>query len=288
MDADSVSDTHAQALARIGSPGAYFGLPALDRPLRGVKRGYLFLIAGPPAGGKTLLTTHLVLNNLGLKTAWFTPDESHGFAVAKLAGLALGKSVEEIERMVNTPKGMTQLSHFADDYLQKVYVSEVGAADQIQNELVRAARHWGGGPPDLLVWDYAELLDPGYPADVASKMDYFKKLIKSMNCHGVIIHQARKGSTNVMAGYADPSMDDLKEAGPAEAFQILYCRRTPVRNQVDKQRQELHPSSEVWILKNKAAPDKPQNGITFYLGQGGRLSSSEDIEPPTKKGLRFI
>lgn len=285
---DSSEDTHAQALARIGTPGIRFGLPALDGPLRGVKRGMLFLIGGPPAGGKTLLTTHLAANNLNLKIAWFTPDETHGYAVAKIAGLHFGMAIEDIERMLGTKRGIAQLGEYADTKLTNLFVSENPNANDVQAELARAARRWGGGPPDLFIWDYAELLEPGYPAGMNQKMDYFKQLIKVLNCHGVIIHQARKNASSSFGQMMEPTMDDLKEAGPAEAFQILFCRRTPTPTNLDKQREALHPTSEVWILKNKAAPGIPPDPITFHIGRGGRLSSSEADQLPTRRELKHL
>ena len=285
---DSSEDTHAQALARIGTPGIRFGLPALDGPLRGVKRGVLFLIGGPPAGGKTLLTTHLAAHNLNLKIAWFTPDETHGYVVAKIAGLHFGMSIEDIERMLSTKKGIAQLGEYAEQKLPNLFVSEDPNASNVQTELARAARRWGGGPPDLFIWDYAKLLDPGYPAGMAQKMDYFKQMIKALNCHGVIIHQALKNSMSTFRLGVDPTMDDLSEAGPAEAFQILFCRRTPTPTMLDKQRESMHPTSEVWILKNKAAPGIPPDPITFHIGRGGRLSSSEAENIPTRKELRHL
>lgn len=272
-------DTHAQALARIGGPSIKFGLPALDRPLRGVKRGYLFLIGGPPAGGKTLLTTHLVLNNLNLKIAWFTPDESHGWTIAKLAGLAHGKSTEEIEHMLADTRHRKALETWAETKLTNLFVSEEKRVRYVGEELARASAQWGGGPPDLWVWDYAGTLDPGYRSGMTEKIEWFKDMTKKLGCYGVIIHQAKKEE---IGSDAIPTLDSLKEAGGPEAFQVLFVRRPPANTLHERTVQEMYPTSEVWILKNKAAPGLPADAVRFSIGAGGRLSAIElPHQPPT-------
>lgn len=258
---------HDKALEQIGGELLKFGLPSLDGAIKGVMRGELFLIAGPPAGGKTLLTTHLVLNNLNRKTIWFTPDESHAFCLAKLFALATAFPGDP-EEIVDTKKGRVRVERFAKEHLANLHIYTSEKIKDVEADFIDASRKWGGGPPELFVFDYAGKLQPGYDTTMGNKIDWFKGLIKLYGMYGVVIHQGRKGS---ISETSDPDLNSLTGAGGPEAFQVLWCRQCPAYTPAEKLKQDLHPAMEVWVLKNKVRFKRPLDPLIFYLRAGGYM-----------------
>ena len=261
-------ESHTDALqALAASSGITFGLTELDLAIRGCRLGDLSLIAGPPHGGKTQLAMHLALHAPEKRLLWFTPDESHGFLLQKLAAIHLGLAQHEVEALAKTPAGMQRLSCFTAN-LTNLKVSESGDSSEVKKAIEMAVREWGAAP-QALVFDYADLLaHPMGETRMEAKMDYFKRLGKELGAAMVVIHQAIKAG---MRDQGTPSLADMDTAGHKQATLVLWTRRTPTPRPSDVLREKLHPTMEVWVLKNKWQPMRPVAPIVLSLEAGGLL-----------------
>lgn len=262
-------ESHREALQTLAnSTGVQFGLPELDRAIRGCRASDLSLIAGPPHGGKTQLAMHLVLHNPEKRVLWFTPDESHGFLMLKLTAIRMGLAQEDVEMMSKNELGMRELTKITDE-MGGLKVSGSGDSVDLRKSIDEATRDWGG-LPNVIVFDYAEMLEhPMGEAGLGSKMMYFKKVGKETGAAMVIIHQANKMG---IRSTDTPSLADMDTAGHKEATLVLWCRRTPTPRQTDVLREKQYPTSEVWVSKNKWQPMRPLDPIVLSIGPGGRLA----------------
>ena len=256
-------DPHLAALQRGFGEGMLFGLPALDAPLQGVVPGQLFLVAGPPSGGKTQLSMHLLLQNRKRRIIWITPDETHGFVIRKLLCIEHGLTMAEAKRWVETRD--PRVRRFTQSLTGLVF-GESGKRDDIQKLTDEAARRWGE-PPELIGLDYVGRLRLGdYETPVSQKVDWLKETAIAFNTRILALHQSNRGGINPprdpRGRMAPPTMADIREAGEAESFQIVWCRRGDGIGG--------RKANEVWVLKNKWNPESIDQCHTFFVERGGR------------------
>lgn len=269
---------HEAALDQVsGSDGLKTGYTTLDRALDVIVRGELCIIAGPPTGGKTTFALNLVLNNAGTRTVWVTPDESHGFLVKKLVCAEFNVTQQQL--LAFRKGNRKKVSMFLDDAEAWLHVTDEANPKRLEQIMEETVKEWDGERPQLLVFDYAKLLGLGERFnDTTSKIAWLKAFAKLSQLHVVVIHQALKASIDPIwvNRHGDkeafrPQISDLSEAGPAEAFQILWMRRTPVLTDDDADRERHRPSAELWILKNKIQSDLPMEPFRFLISPGGRF-----------------
>ena len=221
-----------------------------------------------------LLAMTLAINNPDLRILWFTPDESHPFLIQKMACMHFGLDQEAVEKMAQDTKGKKKLGLFVEG-LSNLKVCEDGSYDTVLKAIDQASREWGE-KPHVMVFDYADLFEPPMASGetmLKHKMEWFKRTAKTMGVGMILLHQAKKSAIRGSAAQ-DPSMEDLDTAGHKEATLILWCRMTPARTQSEKLRHKLHPTMEVWVMKNKWQPNRPTDPLVLHLEAGGRLRSA--------------
>jgi KaiC/GvpD/RAD55 family RecA-like ATPase len=179
--------------ARTPGRRIYLGIESFDAAMRGIAPGELCLVVGYAHSGKTVLTTEVILNNADRRIAFFTPDETRVLVLVKLASLIHGISAEELEARIAADDGMAvgMVRSVAEQHLPHLAVFDQGMDLHAMDRAVAEVTHAWGAPPELLIFDYLDLLQ-GAGDDVPSKVNAIKAWGKRHNAPLILLHQSSR------------------------------------------------------------------------------------------------
>lgn len=243
----------------------HFGIPSIDRKLKGFRVGEFNIVAGLTHHGKSLLCQTMVWNNRAVPMLWVSPDESRAKVLAQFAATAMGRHykndlepiLEEREADGITP---TQAAMEMSDEVVEVVkewfphlivignqyltLADLGVAVDEAHEVL-------GERPKLMFFDYMELLRLPPGADPWNgQADALKEFAARAEVGVVAIHQVKRLQFKTDALDPDPAM--LRGGGERQAFSIVWCAREAlILQDAGGQPEERQPKVRVYIIKNK-------------------------------------
>ena len=112
-------DEYEQAASSNGVRGMRFGFPAIDQHYGGIWPGELFTLAGPPGTGKSFVANMVAYNEWarGEPVALFTLENSILMAQMRIACMALGLSIEDLQTGNLSDEEVTLLREWCNDVL---------------------------------------------------------------------------------------------------------------------------------------------------------------------------
>lgn len=170
------------------------GVDEFDDVMRGIAPGELLLVVGFAHSGKTVLTTEVILNNRDKRIVFFTPDETRVLVLVKLCSLVHGISAEELEARIaaDDTAAIEMVRATARDHFPNLAVCDMGVDLRAMDRYMVEAEHYWGDKAQLVIFDYAELLD-GYD-DARAAITALKAWGKNHNVPFMLLHQSSRTS----------------------------------------------------------------------------------------------
>jgi replicative DNA helicase len=160
-----------------------FGIKSLDDSLQGFKRGFLMLVYAKTAGGKTTFAINIAHNvaNLGFSVMYVSLEMSYENISAKFDALESRLDSNKIMFGKLTPEELVQYEEALKKQKEKnarLFICDVkrNATMSMICAEIEKYKNKNGKVPDLIVVDYANLLEPTKVyKDRSSKYDYLLK-----------------------------------------------------------------------------------------------------------------
>lgn len=189
-----LSDAAFQLIADARNPHRiYLGIEALDREMRGISPGHVVVVNGYSHSGKTQTTIHVIRHNADKRVLYLTPDEPPALVITKLAAAESGMGGEELEARVRADDhtGMAILNDTLDRYPGLVVVSRSMTPRILNAVYDEACDHWGT-PPDLVVFDFLDLLQGG--EGTMAKAEVLKAFATEHHVPLFLLHQTSRSA----------------------------------------------------------------------------------------------
>jgi len=282
----------------------YTGFTDLDREMRGIAAGELCLILGYSHSGKTLVTLEMLKANRNKNVIYFVPDEPRTLVLIKLACVTHGINAIDLERAVaaDEPQAIDILRSTALEHFPNLAVFDQNMAlSDMEKALGEVSDMWGQ-KPDLVVFDYLELLQGG-GEDVPSKANTIKAWGRRHDVPLLVLHQT---SRTAGADGKRMTISSGSFGGEQQATHIIGVRRK--RFEIDFQIRELEAKLDkssaserameqldslryesrihahtltLNLVKNKRPAGTLIDDIDFEIEQGtGRLTRLRDGDLP--------
>jgi KaiC/GvpD/RAD55 family RecA-like ATPase len=282
----------------------YTGFTDLDREMRGIAAGELCLILGYSHSGKTLVTLEMLKANRNKNVIYFVPDEPRTLVLIKLACVTHGINAIDLERAVaaDEPEAIDILRSTALEHFPNLAVFDQNMAlSDMEKALGEVSDMWGQ-KPDLVVFDYLELLQGG-GEDVPSKANTIKAWGRRHDVPLLVLHQT---SRTAGADGKRMTISSGSFGGEQQATHIIGVRRK--RFEIDYQIRELEAKLDkssaserameqldslryesrihahtltLNLVKNKRPAGTLIDDIDFEIEQGtGRLTRLRDGDLP--------
>lgn len=268
---------------RLRQNGGIVGLPtgikALDRRLRGLCKGRLYVVAGRPAMGKSIV---------GLKFALAAALAGHG---ALFISLEMPRT--EIMSRVQSALSRIPLDHFESGTLTppeldtvtdtmnrisplKLFVSDSGRLS-ITGLTAKVKRHHRRYGLDLLVVDYLQLLEgrgENRTQQIGDISRGLKRLAMELNIPVVALSQLNRGLEQ--RHDKRPALSDLRESGDVEqdADVVLMLYRDEIYNP-DSDR-----AGVLELLVRKFRSGEPGTVEAAFLGRYADIGDLTHAPPP--------
>ena len=252
-----------------------FGLRVFDEAtLGGARGGQLVTIIGRSHTGKTLLALNMVARNRKHRTLWVSPDETETMFWGRYAAVRLAIDQKDwINRLIRKdPTAWERVEQLMRDETHLHFESTGMTVDDLDKAMrIASVELWDGQRPDVIVYDYLELIRGGGAGDAASvqaKIESFKQLVSDWRVVGVILHQSGRGSGN--RGKAG-GIEAGRYASTSEShFLIETWRRWDDTNLDDEDRAHYANEISVGLWKNKSGDgEKAEANLT--IDPSGRL-----------------
>ena len=283
----------------------FTGFPDLDKEMRGIAPGEMANIIGYSHSGKTLVLLEILKANRNKNVAFFTPDEPRTLVLIKLACVMHGVSAVDLERLIASDDSSsidmlrsTALEHFPH---LAVYDESVSLGD-MEKATAEVSDVWGA-PPDLVVFDYLELLQGG-GEDVPSKANSLKAWGRRHEVPLLVLHQT---SRSAGADGKKLSISSGAFGGEQQATHIVGVRRKKfdIQAQITELQQKIERSTPsdtalerldylkyeerlhahtltVNLVKNKRPGGQLIDDMDYEIETGtGRLTRLKDGNMPT-------
>lgn len=173
----------------------YTGFTDLDREMRGIAPGEMAMLIGYSHSGKTLTMLEMLKANRNKHVIYFVPDEPRPLVLIKLACVVHGMDAKELERLVakDDPGAIDLLRQTAiDDFPTLAVLDQPMALSDMEKAMAEVSDVWGQ-KPDLVVFDYLELLQGG-GEDVPSKANTMKAWGRRHDVPLLVLHQTSRSS----------------------------------------------------------------------------------------------
>jgi len=282
----------------------YTGFTDLDREMRGIAAGELCLILGYSHSGKTLVTLEVLKANRNKNVIYFVPDEPRTLVLIKLACVTHGVNAIDLERAVaaDEPQAIELLRSTALEHFPNLAVFDQNMAlSDMEKALGEVSDMWGQ-KPDLVVFDYLELLQGG-GEDVPSKANTIKAWGRRHDLPLLVLHQT---SRTAGADGKRMTISSGSFGGEQQATHIIGVRRKrfEIEHQIRELEAKLDRSSAserameqldllryesrihqhtltINLVKNKRPAGTLIDDIDFEIEQGtGRLTRLRDGDLP--------
>jgi replicative DNA helicase len=284
----------------------YTGFNDLDREMRGIAAGEMCLVIGYSHSGKTLTLLEMLKANSNKNIIYFVPDEPRTLVLIKLACVTHGVNAADLERLIamDDTEAIDLLKQTANEHFPTLAVlDQPMALSDMEKAMSEVSDMWGQ-KPDLVVFDYLELLQGG-GEDVPSKANTMKAWGRRHDVPLLVLHQTSRssGSDGKRMTISSGSF-----GGEQQATHIIGVRRkrfeieSQIREleakldkstaserameQLDNLRYEARIHSHTLTLnlvKNKRPAGSLIDDIDFEIEQGsGRLTRLRDGELPSQ------
>lgn len=282
----------------------YTGFADLDDQMRGIAPGEMTLVVGYSHSGKTLTMLEMLRANHTKNVVYFVPDEPRPLVLIKLACVVHGINAFELEKLVAADDGhaIDLLQETANEYFPNLAVfDQPMALSDMEKAMGEVCDVWGQ-KPDLVVFDYLELLQGG-GEDVPSKANTLKAWGRRHDVPLLVLHQTSRSSG---ADGRRMTISSGSFGGEQQATHIIGVRRK--RFEIESQIRELEAKLDkstasertmeqldllrynarihahtltLNLVKNKRPAGNLLDDIDFEIEQGtGRLSRLRDGELP--------
>ena len=252
-----------------------FGLRAFDEAtFGGARGGQLVTIIGRSHTGKTLLGLNMVARNRNHRTLWVSPDETETMFWGRYSAIRLEIDQKDwIGRLIREdPTAWERLEQIMRDERNLHFESTGMTVDDIDKAMrIAAVELWDGQRPEVVVYDYLELIRGGGAGDAASvqaKIESFKQLVSDWRVIGVILHQSGRGSGS--RGRAG-GIEAGRYASTSEShFLIETWRRWDDTSLDEDVRRHYEDEISVGMWKNKSG-DGEKAEVNLTIHASGRL-----------------
>lgn len=242
-----------------------FGIPEIDTRIRGVGRGELMYVTGEAHSGKTQVVLQSIVNNPKARVMMFTPDEVDTLILMKLVGITHGVNAEDLERQIKAGSDhhIEMVRRVASETFENMVVVDDSLGFQQMSVALAEAEHSWGGPADVVVVDFLELLPGEADNDgVQSKSQALKRWTKTHDVPMLCVHQASRSSGK--RGQAR-GMRAMRYGGENDAIFVLEVfRKSEDEDLDDLERDRLRNTVTVNIAKNKRPPSR-KGEFDLYL-----------------------
>ena len=173
----------------------YTGFADLDREMRGIAAGEMCLVIGYSHSGKTLTLLQMLIENRDKNVVYFVPDEPRTLVLIKLACVMHGVNAIDLERQIaaDNPEAIELLKNTATQHFPNLAVFDQSMAlSDMEKSFAEVTDLWGQ-KPDLVVFDYLELLQGG-GEDVPSKANTLKAWGRRHDVPLLVLHQTSRSS----------------------------------------------------------------------------------------------
>jgi KaiC/GvpD/RAD55 family RecA-like ATPase len=252
-----------------------FGIRKFDEAtLGGARPGQLVTVIGKSHTGKTLLGLNMVARNRGHRTLWVSPDETEIMFWGRYSAIRLEIDQKDwIGRLIREDQTAWERASQIMHAEKNLHFESTGMTVDDLDKAMRIASVtlWGGQRPQVLVYDYLELIRGGGAGDAASvqaKIESFKQLISDWRVVGVMIHQSGRGSGN--RGQAG-GIDAGRYASTSESHFLIETWRRLEDTTLDEDTRAFYENEiSVGLWKNKAG-DGAKAEVNLTIDESGRL-----------------
>lgn len=288
----------------------YTGFADLDREMRGIAAGEMCLVIGYSHSGKTLTLLQMLIENRDKNVVYFVPDEPRTLVLIKLACVMHGVNAIDLERQIaaDNPEAIQLLKNTATQHFPNLAVFDQSMAlSDMEKSFAEVTDLWGQ-KPDLVVFDYLELLQGG-GEDVPSKANTLKAWGRRHDVPLLVLHQTSRSSGSDGKRL---TISSGAFGGEQQATHIIGVRRKrfeieaqirELQEKVDKSASErameqldllkyearIHAHTlTINLVKNKRPAGTLIDDMDYEIEEGtGRLSRLGDQELP-EQFLRSI
>lgn len=284
----------------------YTGFNDLDREMRGIASGEMCNIIGYSHSGKTLVTLEILKANQNKNVVYFVPDEPRTLVLIKLACVTHGVNAIDLERSIaqDDAGAIDLLKQTANEHFPNLAVfDQPMALSDMEKSMGEVSSMWGQ-KPDLIVFDYLELLQGG-GEDVPSKANTLKAWGRRHDVPLIALHQTSRTSG---ADGKRMTISSGSFGGEQQATHIIGVRRK--RFEIDAQIRDLETKLDkssaserameqldnlryearihahtltLNLVKNKRPAGNLIDDIDFEIEQGtGRLTRLSEGELPSQ------
>jgi KaiC/GvpD/RAD55 family RecA-like ATPase len=252
-----------------------FGIRAFDEAtLGGARPGNLVTLIGKTHTGKSLLAMNMVAKNRGHRTLWVSPDETESMFWGRYAAIRLEVGQKDwISRLIREePLAWERTSQIIADESNLHFESTGMSVDDLDKALrIATTQLWDGQRPEVLIYDYLELIRGGGSGDAASvqsKIESFKQLVSDWRIIGVVIHQSGRGAgTRGQAG----GIDSGRFASTSESHFVIETWRRWDDTSLDEDTRRFYENEvSVGLWKNKAGEGEKAE-VNLTIDGSGRL-----------------
>jgi len=252
-----------------------FGIRAFDEAtMGGARAGQLVTLIGKTHTGKTMLGLNMIAHNPHLRTLWISPDETEQMFWGRYSAMKLDISQKDWNaRLQRDDKIAWERTQEIMTKASNLHFESTGmSVDDLDKAMrIASSQLWEGQRPEVLVYDYLELIRGGGSGDASSvqgKIESFKQLVSDWRVVGVVVHQSGRGSGS--RGTAG-GIDSGRYAGTSEShFVIETWRRWDDTNLEEEVRRYYENEISVGLWKNKAGEgEKAETHLT--IDPSGRL-----------------
>ena len=252
-----------------------FGIRGFDEvTLGGARPGNLVTLIGKTHTGKSLLAMNMVARNRGHRTLWVSPDETESMFWGRYAAIRLQIGQKDwISRLIREdPKAWERTSQIIADESNLHFESTGMSVDDLDKALrIATTQLWDGQRPEVLIYDYLELIRGGGSGDAASvqsKIESFKQLVSDWRIIGIVIHQSGRGSgTRGQAG----GIDSGRFASTSESHFVIETWRRWDDTSLDEDTRRFYENEiSVGLWKNKAG-EGAKAEVNLTIDPSGRL-----------------
>jgi|TARA_R110002020_G_scaffold25087_2_gene81663 KaiC/GvpD/RAD55 family RecA-like ATPase len=252
-----------------------FGIRAFDEAtLGGARPGNLVTLIGKTHTGKSLLAMNMVARNRGHRTLWVSPDETESMFWGRYAAIRLEVGQKDwISRLIREePLAWDRTSQIIADENNLHFESTGMSVDDLDKALrIATTQLWDGQRPEVLIYDYLELIRGGGAGDAASvqsKIESFKQLVSDWRIIGVVIHQSGRGAGN--RGQAG-GIDSGRFASTSESHFVIETWRRWDDTSLDEDTRRFYENEvSVGLWKNKAGEGEKAE-VNLTIDGSGRL-----------------
>lgn len=213
----------------------YTGFFDLDEQMRGIAPGEMTLLIGYSHSGKTLTLLEMLRANRKKNVVYFVPDEPRTLVLIKLACVVHGVNAYDLERAVaqDDSDAIDLLRATANEHFPSLAVfDQPMSLSDMEKAMNEVCDVWGQ-KPDLVVFDYLELLQGG-GEDVPSKANTLKAWGRRHDVPLLVLHQTSRSSG---ADGKRMTISSGSFGGEQQATHIIGVRRK--RFEIEAQIREL-------------------------------------------------